>query len=392
MTHNLHDVVVVGTSLAGLRAAEGLRAGGYTGRLHMVGEEPHLPYNRPPLSKEFVLGKMPATELAFKGADQLEAMWHLADPAIDLDPRRMTVHLESGRSVAYDALIIATGVRPRWPDALARGVGRITLRTVEDASLLADGLARSSGIIVMGAGFIGCEVAASASSLGIKTALIDQSPAPLAALLGDDVASTITDLHREHGVATHFATRVAEVHGDTRVEGVTLADGSTVEGDLLLVGIGGQPSTEWLEGSGALIDNGVVCDETLKVRSADCTDLGPVWAVGDIARWPHRSFGGDLMRVEHWTNAALSGLSAAQGVLGNPQPYTALPEFWSDQYGVNIRGIGRFGIGCEMRLEEGSPAAYRFVASYWRAGKLSGALSFGMTRELARWRRRIGKS
>lgn len=386
----LRDIVIVGTSLAGLRAAEGLRAGGYQGRIHMVGDEDHLPYNRPPLSKEVLLGKMPPEETVLHGADAIDAIWYLGDAAVRLEPPARTVHLTSGTTLSYDALIIATGVRPRWPRTLPTGNGRYVLRTLDDAIALSQALPASRGLIVLGAGFIGCEVAAAARSHGTNVTLIDQSPAPLERVLGPQIAGLLADLHRDNGVTTRFGVGLQEILGHDTVTGALLDDGTRVAGDLLLVGIGGQPAVEWLQDSGLRLDNGVVCDETLKAESMSGDDLGPIWAVGDVARWRHAALDHQLVRVEHWSNAAMSGLAAAQNILGASRPYTALPEFWSDQYGINIRGIGQLGADCDVRIEEGDVRAHKFLATYWSDGTLRGALSFDMTRSLAKRRRQIG--
>lgn len=390
---DLRDIVIVGTSLAGLRAAEGLRAGGYEGRLHMVGEETVRPYNRPPLSKDLLLGKVGVDDLVFHGADAIDAQWYLGNAATGLDLSSRRILLSSGSSICYDALVVATGVEARWPQGIKPGRRSLSLRSLADAVSLSRELTRCRRLVVLGAGFIGCEVASSARGLGVEVSLVDKSPAPLARVLGAEIAQHLGALHSKHGVSAHFGAAVEEVlDGDQGLQGVQLTDGTVIEGDLMVVGIGARPAVGWLEASGVYVDNGVVCDETLRVLTTDGAIAPGVWAAGDVARWPHRSFGGELIRIEHWTNAVMSGFAVARNILNSaePTPYLAVPEFWSDQYGINIRGVGRLDASCEVNLESGSIESAKFLVSYVKNGITVGALGFDATRELAKWRSRIG--
>jgi 3-phenylpropionate/trans-cinnamate dioxygenase ferredoxin reductase component len=390
----LQEIVIVGTSLAGLRAAESLRAGGYQGRVHMVGEESVRPYNRPPLSKGLLLGAVSAADIELHGADDINANWHLGDGAVGLDLQSHEIQLSSGSTLHYDALVIATGVHPRWPPDMERGDRLLSLRKLDDAVTLGSLLTDCRRLIVLGAGFVGCEVAATARSRGVEVALVDMSAAPLARAVGNDVAQVLAEIHAENGVSTRFGVGVAEVLCGKQLRGVRLTDGSEIDADLMVVGIGADPSVGWLKRSGIRIDNGVVCDETLRALTTDGGVAEQVWAVGDVARWPHRHFSGELIRVEHWTNAVMSGIAVASNILNtdDPQPYVALPEFWSDQHGINIRGIGRPSADSDIRIESGSLASRCFVASYNQGGNIVGVVGFNSTRDLAKWRGRIGTS
>jgi 3-phenylpropionate/trans-cinnamate dioxygenase ferredoxin reductase component len=333
-----------------------------------------------------LLGQVTEDDVMLRGSEAVDAIWHLADAATGLDLPSRTVRLASGTVLGYDALLIATGVRARWPTGLAPGPRILALRTLSDALALRRALPACRRLIVLGAGFIGCEVAASARASGADVTLVDHAPAPLTCVLGGDIARRLVGLHASHGVAMHFGVGLAELHAGECLSGVRLSDGTEIDGDLIVVGTGAEPCTEWLRDVGIAIYDGVVCDQTLRVRGAAGADPGPVWAAGDVARRPHPAMAGRDIRVEHWTNAALSGLAAARNMLNPaaPVPFTALPEFWSDQYGV-----GYPGEDCDVRIEEGSLASGQFLASYHRAGQLAGAVAFNATRALAAWRSRI---
>ncbi len=345
----LERVVVVGASLAGMRGAETLRREGYEGRLTIVGAEKHWPsYDRPPLSKELLAGKWPLerallrTELDPAADDDLDL--RLGHRAIAADVAQRTITLDDDTTVEWDGLVVATGSAPRTlpgsPIAAAphplRGIH--VLRTIDDLTALRADLDAPATVAIVGAGFIGCEVAATARELGHPVHLIEALAQPLQLALGDGMGSRIAELHREHGVELHLGQFVAAIEGTDRVDAVTLVDGTRIQADVVLVAIGVSPTTGWLEGSGLVLDDGVLCDETL--AAVGTTPDNPVVAAGDIARWPHPLYDGELHRIEHWTNAAEQGAHAARTLLGRAEPFASVPYVWSFQYGTRFQLVG----------------------------------------------------
>jgi NADPH-dependent 2,4-dienoyl-CoA reductase/sulfur reductase-like enzyme len=288
--------------------------------------------------------------------------------------------------VSFDGLVIATGSRVRTLPGQPDLAGIHTLRTLDDClALRADLEAVPSRVVVVGAGFIGAEVAATARQRGLEVTLLEALPVPLQRVLGDRMGSVCADLHRDQGVDVRLSTGVDAFVDDAkgRVAGVVLSDGTTLEADVVVVGVGVVPNTEWLEGSGLTIDNGVVCDET-------CLAAPGVVAAGDIARWPNRRFG-EVMRVEHWENAQEQGAHAARRLLGDTAPYEPVPWFWSDQYDRKLQLAGRPRPDDEVRVVEGSLDERRFVALYGRAGRLVGVLGMNRPRHVMQLRSAIAE-
>jgi NADPH-dependent 2,4-dienoyl-CoA reductase/sulfur reductase-like enzyme len=377
----MERIVVVGASLAGLRAVEGLRANGYTGALTLVGAESRLPYDRPPLSKDVLAGDTDMSQLELRAEDKwadLDVRLRLGVRATGLDIAGRAVTLEDGTSEPYDGLIVATGSVPRpFP-------GAVTLRTLDDALAIRTALDDGARVCVIGAGFIGAEVAATARCRGLEVSLLEALPVPLSRALGDEMGAACGALHVDFGVDLRCGVVIERVEPG---QGVVLADGSLVPADIVVAGIGVVPVTDWLEGSGLTIDNGVVCDETLACVGAG----GAVFAAGDIARWPNALFDDEVMRVEHWTNAVEQGDLAARNLLsgGNGEPYAPVPYFWSDQYGVKIQFVGRSAPGDEVRVVAGSVEDRKFTAIYGRNGRIVGCLGFTMPRKVMQYRRMI---
>jgi NADPH-dependent 2,4-dienoyl-CoA reductase/sulfur reductase-like enzyme len=385
-------VVVVGASLAGLRAAEELRHRGFDGRLTVVGDEEHRPYDRPPLSKQVLAGswdldRIELTVGAEGGLDGLDVDWRLGTRATGLDPAGRRVTLAGGEDVLYDGLVIATGARPRALPGTGQLAGVHTLRTLDDClAVRADLDAGARRVVVVGAGFIGSEVAATCRGRGCEVTVLEALPVPLGRALGDEMGSAMGDLHRDHGVAVRLGVGVAGIEGAGRVERVRLADDTVVEADLVVVGIGVTPNTGWLEGSGLALDDGVVCDATTRAAPG-------IVAAGDVARWPSHRFG-ELMRVEHWDNAIAMGEHAARrlledlagGAASPGEPYDPVPWFWSDQYDRKIQLAGRSGDADEVRVVDGSVDERRFVALYRRGDRLIGALAMNRPRLLVAFR------
>jgi NADPH-dependent 2,4-dienoyl-CoA reductase/sulfur reductase-like enzyme len=383
----LRNVVIVGASLAGLRAAETLRHEGFDGTVTVVNGESHLPYDRPPLSKRLLAGELQHDDIQLrKEADYepLDLDIRFGRLATALDPVAQTLTLDGGETLPYDGLILATGATPRQIPGTPDLEGIYVLRTLEDSlSVRAELDKMPSRVVVVGAGFIGAEVAATARKRGLEVTILEALPVPLVRALGNHMGAACAAVHADHGVEVRTSTGVDAIEGTRRVERVRLSDGSTLDADIVVVGIGVVPNTSWLEGSGLEIRDGVVCDETLAA--------GPpgVYCAGDITRWPNQLFG-EEMRVEHWTNAAEQGAVAASNLLlgpGNGVPYAPVPFFWSDQYDSRIQFVGRAHGEDEVRVVHGSLEERKFVALYGREGRLVGALGMSMPKLLMPYRK-----
>ncbi|HLU58186.1 MAG TPA: FAD-dependent oxidoreductase [Pseudonocardia sp.] len=382
----MRTVAVIGGSLAGISAARALREHGFDGRVVVVGAEDRLPYDRPPLSKEFLADKIGIDDLALTtDADaELDLDWRLGETAVRLDPRGRSVVLASGQEVAADGVVLATGARARpWPGDDLPGVH--TLRTVDDAIALRDGLRSGGRLVVIGAGFIGAEVASTARDLGVEVTVVEAERLPLAGVLGPELAAVCTSLHAEGGVRLIAGTPVAGLVGTDRVREVRLADGRAVPADVVVVGIGALPNVEWLAGSGVDHDpRGVWTD------AAGATNLPNVVAAGDCT-FSHCAYAGVELRQEHWTNALQQASAAAATLLGRDAAPArpAPPYFWSDQYGVRMQFAGHRTADDEVEIIEGDPDSRRFVAGYRRDGRLVAVFAMNQPKLFAKWRRQL---
>ena len=383
--------VIVGASLAGLRAAEGLRRGGHDGPLTIVGAERHRPYDRPPLSKQVLTGKTEPEATALHEAGELDAEWVLGTEATNLDTDKRVILLAGGEELTYDLLVIATGARPRVLRGFEPGPGVHYLRTIDDAVRLRDELSRASNLAVIGAGFIGLEVAASASQRGLNVSVLEALPIPLDRAIGETMGTQIADLHRRRGIDLRTDVIVEGLVGNGRTEGLRLSGGGVVPADAVVVGIGVAPETAWLEDSNVDLNDGVLCDERLRVLSGG-RRLPGVVAAGDVARWPHPGWS-RLARVEHWTNAVEHGEAAARTLLeGDAAPaFAPVPYFWSDQFGLKIQFVGETVPGDEVALIEGSFEEERFLVAYGRAGRLVAALGIRRPARVMAMQRLIGE-
>lgn len=387
-------VVVAGGSLAGLRAAQALRDAGHAGRIVMVGEEPHEPYDRPPLSKQVLAGTWDPGRTVLADAARLDALGvellaGVRATALDAPARRVT--LEDGTAVEGDAVVLATGARPRTlPGAGAVPAARV-LRTLEDAAGIraaVEAAGPGCAVVVVGAGFIGSEVAATCKGLGCAVTVLEALETPLEPALGELVGAAIGALHTRHGVTLRTGVTVSAIRPSSGAAGgadVALGDGEVLHGDVVVVGIGVVPNTEWLEGSGVELANGVVCDEALFAADG-------VVAAGDLCRWRWRHNGEDeLVRIEHWEVAAQAGAAAARSLLAGRRtapPFDPVPYFWSDQYGLRVQVLGRPEPTDEVAVVDGALDAgdSKFVALYGRRGKLAAALAVSRPRQLMAFR------
>ncbi len=389
-------LVVVGASLAGLRAVEAARKTGFDGEVVLVGAEQHLPYDRPPLSKAFLAAAEgdggPAAVPWFRTEqtlrEELGVDVRLGSPATALDTAARTVTV-GGKQVAYDALVIATGAHARTLPGTEGLDGVHALRTLDDSLAVRAKLEAGARTVVIGAGFIGSEIASTARKRGLEATIVEALPTPLVRATGREMGAAIAALHDLNGTTLRCGVGVAAIEGDGTVERVVLADGSTIEADLVVVGIGVVPSVAWLEGSGVSLDGdlgGVRCDENL------WTGVPGVYAAGDVASWFNPTLG-ERQRMENWTAAAEQGAAAARNALDpeNAKPYGTVPYFWSDWYDVRIQFVGSPDAD-EVRLVDGDPASGgRWVALYRRGDRLIGALTVNGQTEIMKYRVQIMK-
>ncbi len=380
----LNRVVVVGASLAGLRAAETIRSDGFDGDVVVVGAEAHRPYDRPPLSKKLLSGEWEPDRIALRRPDtfdDLDVDWRFGVAASGLDVSGRIVRLGDGEELSFDGCVIATGARCRRLPEQGRHRHVHELRTLDDSlrlrSEIADGDRR---VVVVGAGFIGLEVAATARRLGNDVTVLEGAAAPLIRGLGAQMGSAIGGLHQAEGVDVRCGVTIDRLDG----RGVVLAGGELIESDCVVIGIGVVPATDWLVDSGLEIRDGVLCDETLNARSSAGHTVPGVYAAGDVLRWPNTLFD-EEMRVEHWKNAAEQGAAAARNLLAvaagdEPEPYAPVPFFWSDQFDHRIQFVGRSSVDDDVVVAAGSVDDAKFLALYRSGDRFHGALGVNAPR------------
>ncbi|MDN0199517.1 FAD-dependent oxidoreductase [Streptomyces sp. S.PNR 29] len=366
------SVLVVGASAAGLGTAEALRRKGYRGSLTVLGAEAHPPYDRPPLSKQVLSGAWLPERLRLRppqALDALDAEFLLGDPAVALDAAARTVRTAAGRTLSADAVVIATGVRPRTLPGQDGLAGVHVVRSLDDAAALRAELTSAERAVVVGDGVLGAEIAATARGMGVAVTLVGPQAAPMRAQLGPYVAALLGELHREHGVVLRLGT---PVDGLTR-GGVLVSGGEVLPAEVVVVAVGSEPETGWLTGSGLVLDNGVVCD-------AYCRAAEGIYAAGDVARWFHQGVGAPV-RLENRTNAVEQAAAVAGNILGEHQPYTPVPYFWTDQFDARIQVHGRPAADAEVTVVEGSVADRRFVAVHRHEGRVTGVLGWNMPKQ-----------
>jgi len=358
-------IVIVGAGLAGAKAAQTLREEGFDGPLVLIGEEPERPYERPPLSKGLLLGSA--------GRDTVyvhDAGWYATHGvdlrtgvrAVAVDRPTRQVDLADGQRVDYDKLLLATGSRARTlPVTGAHLDGVLYLRTLADSDRIGAALADGANVVIVGAGWIGLEVAAAARAREAEVTVVEMASLPLRQVLGDQVATVFADLHRDHGVRFHFGAQLRGFHGNGRVSAVELAGGAMLPADAVIVGVGAQPNTELAEQAGLAVDNGVLVDERLR------TDDRHIWAAGDVAN-AHHPLLGSRIRVEHWANALDAGPAAARAMLGQRVSYDRLPYFYTDQYDLGMEYTGHAPPGSYDRVVIRGDTAKREFIAFWTAG------------------------
>ncbi|MBJ8346689.1 NAD(P)/FAD-dependent oxidoreductase [Antrihabitans sp. YC2-6] len=378
------SVVVIGASLAGLSAVRALREQGHRGPITVVGDELHPPYDRPPLSKEFLHDDI---DISLGGEDDeadADTTWLLGRRAIEIstDFGGHVVILEDGTRLAAESVVIATGARARTLPSAHALDGIHTLRTVDDARALRTSLRSARSLVVVGAGFIGAEVASSAAAHGLSVTVIEISSAPLESILGPHIGSLCAGLHAANGVRLLTGVAVDRFVGDKRVGAVQLTDGTVVPADVVVVGIGAVPNTEWANGSQLHIDNGFVTDPLCR------TSVPGIYAIGDCARSYDES-AGSHHRSEHWTNATAQARIAAAAIVGATHKAAGAPYFWSRQYGRMLQFAGRCSPTDEVRFVEGDPSTATFTAVYERAGEPVAVFAIDSPRVFTRYRKQI---
>ena len=370
--------VIIGANLAGGRAAEALRKEGFEGRVVLIGAEPDPPYERPPLSKEYLRGQIAREKIfihkpGFYEEQRIELRLGVRATCLDLQGR--VVELESGERIAFDRLLLATGGRPRKLSVPGSDLdGIYDLRTVADGERIAAELRPGRRLVVIGAGFIGAEVAASARMQGLDVTVLEMALVPLGRALGDEMGGIYAEIHREHGVELLTGEAIDRFEGSGRVERVVGASGRAIDCDFVVVGVGIEPATELAEEAGLAVDNGIVVDEYAE------TSVPGVFAAGDVARFYHPVLR-ERLRVEHWANAQNQGVLVAKNMLGRREAYVEIPWFWSDQYDLNLQYVGHASSWDEIVLR-GDVAGRKFTAFYLKGGRLRAALTVNRFKDI----------
>lgn len=377
-------IVIVGGGLAAARTAEQLRRADYSGPITILSDEEHLPYDRPPLSKEVLRsedhGLADVTLKPQEFYDDNDITLRLGAAAAGVDTAARTVSLADGGTVGYDELVLATGLVPRRIPDMPDLDGICVLRSFDESLALRRAAASARRAVVIGAGFIGCEVAASLRGLDVQVVLVEPQPAPLASVLGEQIGALVARLHSDEGVDVRTGVGVSRIRGHGHVESVVLSDGAEIDTDLVVVGIGSRPATDWLDGSGIDVDNGVLCDP------AGRTSAPHVWALGDVASWRDQS--GHQVRVEHWSNVAEQARVVVPALLGQDAPATVVvPYFWSDQYDVKIQCLGEPAATDVVHLVEDD--GRKFLAYYDRDGVIAGVVGAGLPGKVMKVRAKI---
>ena len=384
-------VLIVGAGLGALRTAESLRTHNYRDEITIVGEEPHFPYNRPPLSKSSLSEKLDHAQLEFKRSENIvDVNWIFSDSAVTIEMESQHIVLESGRHENFDYLVAATGIRPRHLTIPGSEKERFTLRNLDHSSTLFAEISKSKKIIIVGAGFVGCEMAATVRSQGIEVVVVAADPEPMFLPLGEKLGAAMRERHELHGVTFLMNATIQSFIGDHRARGVSLANGLEINGDLVLEAVGSVPNTEWLHGAGIDLSNGVLVDENMHAKSKDNV---PIFAVGDIARYRFDLFDEEPHRIEHWNLPTESGRRAGESIarlcaglpLLNP-PVEFIPAFWSDQYEYRIQSFGMPHLADRREVVAGEVNG-PCVVEYLREDEIVGVVGIDSTPQLIKYRK-----
>jgi NADPH-dependent 2,4-dienoyl-CoA reductase/sulfur reductase-like enzyme len=391
-------MVIVGASLAGLRAAEKLRADGFRGQLTVIGDEPYEPYDRPPLSKHVLTGWVPAERTALPRLRTLDVAWKLGVPAVGLDLSAKHVRLADGQEIDFDRLLIATGTRARpWPNEVEAALdGMFVLRTRDDAGELRVKLtARPRRVLVIGAGFTGSEIASACCELGLPVTVAERGPSPLVGALGGVIGSIAADMQRQHGVDLRCGVTVTRLEGDTagHLQRAYLSDGSVLGIDVAVAALGAVRNSEWLRSSGlAAGDWGVACDAGCRAFDVNGIVTDDIFVAGDVSRFPHPLYDYQFMALEHWGNAVDQAAVAAHNMISpasNRRPHVSVPAFWSTQFAVNIKSVGVPTFADEVAIVQGAVEERRFIAAYTHKGRIVAAVTFNQAKWLEFYRELI---
>ncbi|MDH6115120.1 NADPH-dependent 2,4-dienoyl-CoA reductase/sulfur reductase-like enzyme/ferredoxin [Kitasatospora sp. MAP12-15] len=394
-------IVVAGGGLAGLSAATRLRERGFDGELVVVGEEPQRPYSRPPLSKQFLAGELSGEDLTFRADDPVDTHWLLGTHLVGLDPWRRTLELRGGELLPFDGLVIATGVdAKRLPQAPVFSDRVRTVRTMADAVAIQRAMheATARRVVILGGGFIGCELACTAREHGMDVTLVVHSAPLLRRVLGRTLGEVVGRIQSRAGVDVRLSTQITDWLDTGDGLRLRLDDGEVLDADFVVLGLGSVPRTEWLRGSGLDVSDGVLCDATGHAVGPDGRPLPGIVAAGDVARWPNLRFDGTPRRVEHLIHAVEMGQHAADSLLQGPGRaalFTPVPRFWSEQHGTRLQAVGMPALGERMDVVEGSLRSGRFLAAYTRqtaqGPQLVAAVAFDMPRELLDYQDQVGR-
>jgi NADPH-dependent 2,4-dienoyl-CoA reductase/sulfur reductase-like enzyme len=388
----MQRVVIVGAGLGGLRAAESLRSAGYSDAITIVGDEAYLPYNRPPLSKEALAGGIDVESLEFRRKASVDDVdWLLGSAVVGCDLAARTVALDGGASLDFDGLVVASGIRPRRLPIPGPAGGRFALRTAADALAVREYLVPGAAVIIMGAGFIGCEVAATAINLGCSVHVVALDEEPMVRPLGQELGAAMRRRHEARGVRFHLGHTIVAFTGDEHVRSASLSDGTELKADIVIEAVGSVANTEWLTGNDLNLSDGLLTDSSMQVD----TSLAPMVAVGDLARHPNALFGSVPRRIEHWNipteTARRAGPTLASLLAGEEpdrSPFIAMPAFWSDQYETKLQSFGMPGIADRTEVASGSVDG-ACIIEYFDATGLVGVIGVDRTAELAPYRKAL---